>query len=131
MSGGADVDYLSFDDLLQVAAGVLDEVLLRDAGLVASAAARPRTTVLGADAYPSFSEKAAALMHSLARNHPLVDGNKRLAWSAGRAFCLLNGRDLRYDVDDAEAFVLGIAAGKLDVPGIAQWIEAHLVDARP
>lgn len=131
MSEGGGVDYLSFDDLLEVAAGVLDDVLLRDAGLLASAAARPRTTVFGTDAYPSFAEKAAALMHSLARNHPLVDGNKRLAWSAGRAFCLLNGRDLRYDVDDAEAFVLGIAAGRLDVPDITRWIAEHLVDGRP
>ena len=131
MSDGADIDYLSFEDLLEVAAGVLDEVLLRDAGLLASAAARPRTTVFGADAYQSFAEKVASLMHSLAGNHPLVDGNKRLAWSAGRAFCLLNGRDVKYDVDDAEAFVLGVAAGRLDVSSIAQWIEAHLVVAQP
>ena len=129
MTGGAGVDHLSFDDLLEVVAGVLGEVVLRDLGLLASAAARPRTTVFGADAYPSFAEKVAALMHSLAGNHPLVDGNKRLAWSAGRAFCLLNGRDLRYDVDDAEQFVQAIAAGQLDVAGIAQWIEAHLVVA--
>jgi death-on-curing protein len=115
------------DDLLEIAAGVLDEVLLRDPGLLASAAARPRTTVFGADAYLTFAEKVAALMHSLARNPPLVDGNKRLAWSAGRAFCLLNGRDIRYDVDDAEAFVLSIAAGQLDVPDVATWIESHLL----
>lgn len=68
---------------------MLDEVALRDRGLLASAAARPQTTVFGEDAYPSFAEKAAALMHSLARNHPLVDGNRRLAWAATRVFCLL------------------------------------------
>ena len=45
--------------------------------------------MFGEDAYPSFAEKAAALMHSLARNHPLDDGNKRLAWAATRVFCLL------------------------------------------
>jgi death-on-curing protein len=121
------VDYLSVDDLLEIAAGVLDEALLRDPGLLASAAARPRTTVFGADAYVTFAEKVAALMHSLARNHPLVDGNKRLAWSAGRAFCLLTGHDFRYDVDDAEAFVQSIAAGQRDVPDIATWIASHLV----
>lgn len=128
MSEDPPVDYLSVEDLLEVAAGVLDEVLIRDAGLIASAAARPRTTVFGADAYVRFAEKVAALMHSLARNHPLVDGNKRLAWSAGRTFCLLSGRDLRYDVDDAETVVLAIAAGRLDVPEIATWIENHLID---
>jgi death-on-curing protein len=121
------VDYLSVDDLVEIAGGVLEEVLLRDPGLLASAAARPRTTVFGADAYLTFAEKVAALMHSMARNHPLVDGNKRLAWSAGRAFCLLNGHDLRYDGDDAEACVLSIAAGQLDVPDVATWIESHLL----
>jgi death-on-curing protein len=122
-------DYLTLDDLLAIASGVLGEVLLRDAGLLASAAARPRTTVFGDDAYPTFADKAAALLHSIARNHPLVDGNKRLAWSAMRAFCLLNGRDIAYDVDDAERFVLGVAAGEIDVAPAAEWITAHLVEA--
>jgi death-on-curing protein len=117
-------DFLSVDDLLEIAAGVLPEVMVRDVGLLASAAARPRTTVFGQDAYPTFSDKAAALLHSLARNHPLVDGNKRLAWSATRTFCLLNGRDLVYEsVDVAERFVLDVAAGELDVPQISEWIE--------
>jgi len=128
VSAGRDVDYLTLDDLLEIAAGVLDEVQLRDVGLLASAAARPAMTVFGADAYPTFVGKAAALMHSLARNHPLVDGNKRLAWSATRALCLLNGYDIRYQVDAAEAFVLAVAAGELDMPEIAGWLEVHLVE---
>jgi death on curing protein len=119
-------DFLSVDDLLEIAAGVLPEVMIRDVGLLASAAARPRTTVFGQDAYPTFSDKAAALLHSLARNHPLIDGNKRLAWSATRTFCLLNGRDLVYEsVDVAERFVLDVAAGELDVPQISEWIESR------
>lgn len=128
MSHPEAVDFLSVDDLLDIAAGVLDEFRLRDVGLLASAAARPATAVFGADAYPVFSDKVAALMHSLARNHPLVDGNKRLAWSAGRAFCILNGRDLHYSVEDAETFMFAVAAGDLDVPEIAAWIESHLVE---
>ena len=127
MSDTEPIDYLSADDLLDVAAGVLGEVRVRDAGLLASAAARPSTTAFGEEAYPSFTQKAAALLHSLARNHALVDGNKRLAWSAARAFCLLNGRDVRYAVDDAETFVLAVAAGDLDVPDITAWLDAHLV----
>jgi death-on-curing protein len=119
-------DFLSVDDLLEIAAGVLPEVAVRDLGLLASAAARPQTSVFGDDAYPSFGEKAAALMHSLARNHPLVDGNKRLAWAATRAFCLLNGCDVTYEsVDAAEQFVLGVAAGAIDVPEIAAWLVAR------
>lgn len=129
MTDPTDVDHLTVEDLLEIAAGVLDEVQLRDPGLLASAAARPATSVFGEDAYPSFPEKAAALMHSLVRNHPLVDGNKRLAWSAMRAFCILNGRDLAYTVDEAETFVLAAAAGDIDVPEIAAWISDHLTAA--
>lgn len=117
--GGEVVDHLSVEDLLEVAAGVVDGVQVRDLGMLASAAARPRTTVFGADAYPTFPEKVAALMHSLARNHPLVDGNKRLAWAAGRVLCLLNGFDLVLDVDRAERLVVAIAAGEVDVAEIA------------
>jgi death on curing protein len=65
-------------------------------------------------------------MHSLARNHALVDGNKRLAWAATRVFCLLNGRDLAFAVDDAEALVLAVARGELDVADIAASIDEHL-----
>lgn len=121
-----EVDHLSVEDLLEIAAGVMDQVAVRDAGLLAAAAARPRVMVFGHDAYPTFEEKAAALLHSLVRNHALVDGNKRLAWSAARIFCILNGRDLTCTVDEAEALMLAAASGELDVPDIARWLAAHL-----
>lgn len=120
------VDHLSLEDLLDVAEGVLDEVAVRDLGLLESAAARPRSSAFGQDAYPTFAEKAASLMQSLARNHALVDGNERLAWAATRVFCLLNGHDLVFTVDDAEALVLGVATGELDVAEIARVLRAHL-----
>ena len=76
-------EFLDVEDLV-VIAGVATgaPVLVRDYGLLASAAARPRATVFGEDAYPGLFEKAAALGHSLAGNYALVDGNKRLAWLA-------------------------------------------------
>ena len=113
------LDYLSADDILDIAAWVLAKLEVRDIGLLESAASRPRTSAFGTDAYPSFAEKVASLIHSLARNHPLVDGNKRLAWSAGRVFCLLNGRDLELSVDEAEALIVGTAKGELDVRALA------------
>ena len=73
------IDYLTLEDLLEVAGAVVSPLNVRDMGLLVSAAGRPRTSAFGQDAYPEFSDKAAALMHSLARNHALVDGNKRLA----------------------------------------------------
>ena len=121
-----EIGYLSVEDLLEIAAGVMDQVALRDAGLLAAAAGRPQVTVFGDDAYPTFTDKAAALLHSLVRNHALVDGNKRLAWSATRVFCLMNGHDLTYTVDEAEDLMLNAASGHLDVPDIAEWLAARL-----
>jgi death-on-curing protein len=120
------IDYLSAEDLLEIAVGILDELAVRDHGLLASAAARPQSSAFGEDAYRTFAAKAAALMHSLARNHALMDGNKRLAWAATRVFCLLNDHDLKFSVDDAEQLVLAVARGELDVPEIAATIEHHL-----
>ena len=125
------IDYLSVDDLVEIASSILKDLVIRDVGLLASAATRPRTTVFGADAYPRFVDKAAALLHSLARNHSLVDGNKRLAWAATRVYCLLNDRDLVFTVDDAEAMVIAVAAGHLDVPDLARVFERHLAPAAP
>ena len=122
----ATIDYLSTEDLVEIAVGVIGKVAIRDHGLLAAAAGRPQSSAFGADAYPTFAGKAAALMHSLARNHALVDGNKRLAWAATRTFCLLNGRDLAFTVDDAEQFVLAVARGELDVPDITTVFERHL-----
>ena len=125
----AGIDYLSVDDLLEIAAGILPTVEIRDVGLLAAAAGRPRSSAFGTDAYPSFPEKAAALLHSIARNHALVDGNKRLAWSAARVFCLLNGRDLELGVDEAEAMVVGAATGAHDVAALAELVGNALREA--
>lgn len=120
MTRPGPVDHLSVEDLLEIADGILGEVLIRDLGALASAAGRPRMTVFGDEAYPTVVEKAAALLHSIARNHPLVDGNKRLAWAATRIFGLMNGTDLRLAVDDAERLVVGVAAGELDAPDLVK-----------
>jgi death-on-curing protein len=122
-------DFLTIEDLLQIADGVLPGFQIRDLGLLESAAARPRTTVFGDLAYPTLLEQAAALMHSLARSHPLLDGNKRLAWAGLRVFLALNGSRIAYSVDDAEQFVLSVARGELEVPDIAAWIRKHLIHA--
>ncbi|WP_346619225.1 type II toxin-antitoxin system death-on-curing family toxin [Blastococcus montanus] len=109
--------HLDLDDLLHVARRTLGEVEVRDIGLLESAAARPRATAFGEDAYPSFHDKAAALLHSLARNHPLVDGNKRLALAATLAFYGVNGMRLTLSNDEAYDLVMAVAAGHLDDVG--------------
>lgn len=107
--------YLDLADLLHIAHRTLSgDVAIRDAGLLQSALARPRASAFGEDAYASLDDKAAALLHSLARNHGLVDGNKRLALAATIAFYGLNGRRLVISNDDAYELVVHVAAGDLD-----------------
>lgn len=120
------IDYLSLQDLLEIGNALIPDFRVRDMGLLESASKRPQTTVFGDDAYPTFTEKVAALMHSLARNHALIDGNKRIAWSAGRVFCLMNGRDLQFGIDEAEEMILELAVGKLDVSAVAKILDSHL-----
>lgn len=112
--------YLTLGDLLHVAERTLGPVEVRDLGLIESAAARPAATAFGEDAYPDLLSKAAALTHSLARNHALVDGNKRLALAGLITFLGVNGTRLTLANDEAHDFIIAIAAGDLDdVPAIA------------
>jgi death-on-curing protein len=109
------IRYLSLEDLLRIAdAAVEGDVVVRDIGLLESALGRPRATVFGADAYPSLHLKAAALLHSLARNRALDDGNKRLAWAASAVFLGINGRRVVTGQDEVVDLVIGVAAGTLD-----------------
>jgi death on curing protein len=109
------VIYLTLPELLHVAQRVLGaEPAVRDIGLLESALARPQATAFGADAYPDLNAKAAALLHSLARNHALVDGNKRLALAAVIAFCGVNGIRLTLTNDEAYELVIAVADGTLD-----------------
>ncbi|MFE0024576.1 type II toxin-antitoxin system death-on-curing family toxin [Amycolatopsis sp. NPDC059021] len=103
-------EYLTLDDLLTLAAD-LRVPQVRDLGLLEAAADRPRTSVMGEDAYPEPVEKAAVLLESIVRNHPLVDGNKRLSWMAAFVFCGLNGLDLDAPEDDAYDLVIAAATG--------------------
>ena len=93
---------------------------VRDVGLVESALFRPATTVMGADAYPDLAHKAAALLHSLCLNHPLVDGNKRLAAIGALVFLRINGHRADLTNDQLFGLTMAVAAGDMrDVPEIA------------
>jgi death on curing protein len=121
-------EYLSLEDLLDMV-GALKAGPVRDLGLLDSACHRPQASFLGQDAYPTLAAKAAALMHSLACNHPLVDGNKRLALLATAVFLRIN--DYVIDLTDDEAFTLtmSVAAGELDLDGIQK--QLRLAPAPP
>ena len=123
MSHTGSITYLTVEDLV-ILAGIVMEIppVVRDLGLLSSAAARPSTVAFGHEVYPDLFGKAAALLHSTCMNHGLLDGNKRLAWAATVTFLALNGHPVPdVDVDSAEKLVMGIAAGELtDIKEIRQ-----------
>jgi death on curing protein len=109
------VIFLTMPELLHIAGRTLGpDYMVRDYGLFEAALARPRATAFGKDAYPDLDAKAAALVHSLARNRALIDGNKRLALAALIAFYGLNGRRLTLTNDAAYELIMNIASGQLD-----------------
>lgn len=99
---------------------------VRDAGLLASALARPATSFAGEEVYPDLATKSAAVLESLARSHALFDGNKRLSWILTHLFLRLNGMRHTFSTDEAFDLVLQVAQGKTTVDKIAERIGGHL-----
>ncbi len=122
----SSVEYVDLEDLLMLVRA-LGAGPVRDVGLLDSAAARPRSTAFGQDAYPSIGLKAAALAHSIARDHALVDGNKRLAWLATSVFLDLNGRRPELTDDEAFTLVMDVAEGIVGVEEIADRLRVTAV----
>jgi death-on-curing protein len=116
-----EFEYLDTDDLVDLAAGLLgDPPPIRDLGLLGSAAARPQAAAFGEDAYPDLWAKAAALLHSIVKNHALVDGNKRLGWLATGVFLEINGIQVTH-VSNAAVyeFVIAVTIGHDEIAAIA------------
>ena len=115
------VAYLDLEDLLYLAGRLLGSPPpVREVGLLGAAVARPRTTVFGDDAYPDLWTKAAALLQSIVKGHPLVDGNKRLGWLATATFLEVNGIEVTsIPNEDVYRFAMGVAAGRDDVDQLA------------
>jgi len=123
--------YLSSEDVLVIAEHACDDmqIVVRDAGLLESAVHRPSAAMFGEEAYPELIDKAAALLQSLAVNHPFFDGNKRTAWLSCVTFLAMNGVDLRPDIDAAERLVIDVATGETDeIKVISQGLRALVVD---
>ena len=117
--------YLELADALYVIKAL--GFFVKDVGLLDSALARPRTTVFGEDAYPTLELKAAALSHSVVKNHALVDGNKRTTWTLMVAFLFQNGCKHNFTEPEGMEFVLGIATDEITLEQAAEMIRQHLV----
>ena len=117
--------YLEIEDALQV----VDRYgfHIRDVGLLASALARPAATVVGVEVYPQLAMKAAALLESVARFYPLIDGNKQTAWTLMVLMLWINGFRHNFSTDDGFDLVVGVAAGGISLEDSAGMIAEHLV----
>lgn len=127
--GWVDDRFLTVEDLMALVED-LGVGPVRDVGLLESAAARPRSSLWGGDAYPTLGSKAAALLDSLVNNHPLVDGNKRLGWLTTVVFLDLNGWWVEAPDDDAYNFVIAVASGRADLDEAAASLRSWCVDPK-
>lgn len=99
---------------------------VRDAGLLDSALARPRNT-WEYDADADLAGLAAEYGFGLAKNHPFIDGNKRIAFIGANVFLILNGYEIEADETDVVNTILRLADGRLSRNKFAAWIRAHLI----
>jgi len=101
---------------------------IRDLQALQSSLAQPRMTFDGQELHGSMVPKAVALGFSLIKNHPFVDGNKRIGHAAMEAFLMLNGHEIRADVNEQEEVILKVAAGEMGRTELEQWLSAHVVE---
>ncbi len=122
--------YLSLAEVLKLHGLIIAEsggsTGLRDLGMLESALGQPRQTFGGENLYPSLPSKAAALGYFLIMNHPFIDGNKRIGHAAAEAVLMLNGLELTAGVDEAEAEILAVAAGRRTREEFQEWVEKHV-----
>lgn len=127
--------HLSLAEVLKLHDSIISETGgshgLRDLGLLESAVGQPQQTFGGDDLYPSLVAKASALGFSLIKNHPFVDGNKRIGHASMEAMLMLNGFELSASVDESETEVLAVAAGDRTREQLQAWLESRLVPYDP
>jgi len=109
------ITYLTANDILDINSKFVGPDQLRDFGLLDGAVMRPQASAFGEDAFPSIHEKAAALLHGLARNHPFITGNKRTAWTATAMFYMVNGCNLHVEAIDLIRLTTDAAEGQTGV----------------
>lgn len=123
--------YLTLGEMLELHQRIIGQTgggpVLRDIGLLESALAQPRVTFEGQELYPTLLEKASALGFSIIRNHPFLDGNKRVGHAALEVFLFLNGYEIIAPVDEQERIALDLAGGNLTREQFTEWLRKHAV----
>ncbi len=123
--------YLTYHEVLELYHRVMEQsggaVGIRNLNGLESALAQPSMIFGGQELYPTIVEKASALAFSLIKNHPFVDGNKRIGHAAMETFLVLNGYEIEASVDEQEWVILQVASGEMGREGFTEWLRAHMV----
>lgn len=98
---------------------------IRDEGMLDSALSNPFQSFGNEELYPSIQAKAAQLCFGIVKNHPMIDGNKRLGAHIMLVFLALNGYELSYEQQELSSIILDLAAGNIGVEDILRWIIIH------
>jgi death-on-curing protein len=125
------VKYLNIDEVFELYRMITQEtgglIGLRNKGALESALAQPQMTFGGEELYSGITEKAAALCFFIVKNHPFVDGNKRLGHAAMEVFLLLNGYEISSDVNEQEKAILNLASGDLTLEAFTEWLKKIII----
>jgi len=126
--------YLALEEVLELHRLLIEQsggmAGLRDVNGLESAVAQPLMTFGGEDLYPTLVEKASALGFSLIKNHPFLDGNKRIGHAALETFLVLNGCEIDALVDEQEEVILKVSAGTLDRSDFTEWLRSHVISRK-
>jgi death-on-curing protein len=124
--------YLTLKEILELHRRIIQQsgglTGIREVGMLESALAQPQMTFGGEELYPTIVEKASALSFSLIKNHPFLDGNKRIGHAAMETFLVLNGHELDALVDEQEQVILKVASGELGRDSLTDWLRAHIIE---
>lgn len=121
--------YPTYSELIYINGLLLDDKAIqtgkkkvRDIDLLMAAVERPKASAFGADAYPTLKQKAAVLLHSVARNHPFADGNKRTG-TVGALFLLAtNGQRVVWNQQAAVDRIVNLAEGRTNYDMFESWL---------
>ncbi|MGI2903357.1 type II toxin-antitoxin system death-on-curing family toxin [Tolypothrix sp. VBCCA 56010] len=123
--------YLTLQEVLELYHRIVEQsggsAGISNMGGLESAIAQPQMTFAGEELYPTIVEKASALGFSLIKNHPFIDGNKRIGHAAMEVFLVLNGFEINAAVDEQEQVILQVGSSKLGRDKFTEWLRSHIV----
>ncbi|WP_258232071.1 type II toxin-antitoxin system death-on-curing family toxin [Priestia megaterium] len=125
------IKYLTIDQVIEINKRMIlmyndnEQIGVKDRGLLESAVYKPQQTLFEKDAYKTIYDKAAVLLHSIAKNHAFYNGNKRTALMSMIVFLYTNGLKFTMSDSKADEFVVRIVKNEFTLETIAEFIEAH------